>query len=89
MEINAIKTVKVNAKTLHVFMKVCDEFAADLTDTEGVVLKEYEGYVPDFMPGNDSDYLDLVIDIDTGHILNWTTPTSRQVEAFISGGDDD
>lgn len=29
MEINAIKTVEVNAKTLSIHMKVCDEFAQE------------------------------------------------------------
>jgi len=91
MEINATKTVKINAKTLSVYMKVCDTFTATLKDAEGNELKEYEGYVPNFMPahaGGEShygDYLILDIDIDTGMIKNWKKPSAEQIEEFIEG----
>ena len=33
---------------------------------------EHTGYVPDFMPGQHfGDYVELIIDVDTGIILNW------------------
>jgi hypothetical protein len=84
MEINAVKTVKVNAKTLNIHCKVRDEFEADLLDAEGAKLKEYEGYVPSFMPGQHyGDYLMLEIDIDSGQILNWKPPTAQQIEEFL------
>lgn len=90
MEINAIKTVKVNAKTLSIHMKVCDEFAARLLDSDGKTLKDYEGYVPGFMPGEHyGDYLILDIDIDTGAITNWKAPTASKIEEFIGGSDDE
>lgn len=85
MEINQLKQVKVNAKTLRIHMKVRDEFMAELTDSDGQVLKDYEGYVPEFMPGQHyGDYLILDIDIDTGHITNWKQPESEQIEEFIN-----
>lgn len=89
MEINQLKQVKVNAKTLRIHMKVCDQFEADLKDADGEVLKEYEGYVPDFMPEQHyGDYLILDIDIDTGQITNWVKPSAEQIETFINSEED-
>ncbi len=89
MEINITKPIKVNAKTLKLHIKVCDRFEADLVDQQGDVLKEYEGYVPDFMPEQHyGDYLILDIDIDTGVITNWKPVTAQQIETFIQGAED-
>ena len=89
MEINQLKQVKVNAKTLRIHMKVRDEFRGTLQGADGAVLKDYEGYVPDFMPEQHyGDYLILAIDIDTGQITNWTKPTPEQIEEFINPKDD-
>lgn len=86
MEINITKPVKVDAKTLKLHMKVRDQFEANLVDQDGETLKEYEGYVPEFMPGEHyGDYLILDIDIDTGVIKNWKAPSAEQVQEFISG----
>lgn len=85
MEIDAVKTVKVNAKSLSLHLKVCDRFTASLKDAEGAELKDYEGYVPDFMPGDHyGDYVEIDIDIDTGQITNWKTPTAEQIQDFIN-----
>lgn len=90
MEINAIKTVKVNAKTLKIHCKVCDCFTASLHDQDGKELKDYDGYVPKFMPGDHyGDYLILDIDIDTGMITNWKKPTSSDIEKFIKSGEEE
>lgn len=87
MEIDAIKTVKVNAKTLSIYTKVTDQFCAQLLDQDGEVLKDHEGYVPKFMPGqHHGDYLILKIDIDTGKVLNWRAPTKGELEEWL--GDD-
>jgi hypothetical protein len=89
MEINARKTVLVEAKTLQIYMKVCDQFVAALLDQNGQALKKYEGYVPDFMPEDHyGDYLILDIDIDTGRITNWKAPSAQDLEAFIKGDED-
>jgi hypothetical protein len=85
MQISMTKQVPVEAKTLKLHMKVCDQFEADLEDQDGQTLKRYEGYVPKFMPGDHyGDYLILDIDIDTGQIVNWTKPDAEELEAFIS-----
>jgi len=85
MEIGVTKKVAVNAKTLSLNLKVCDCFYASLLDQDGAELKDYEGYVPGFMPGQHyGDYVYLDIDIDTGQIKNWKAPTAEQIEEFIS-----
>lgn len=92
MEINITKPVQVNAKTFKVHIKVSDCFGGDLVDQDGVVIREYEGYVPEFFPGQHyGDYLILDIDMDTGTITNWPKPSAQfaqQVEAFAKGNDD-
>lgn len=88
MEIGIQKTVNVNAKTLKLHLKVSDSFVATLLDQDGMKLKDYEDYVPDFMPGDHyGDYVILDIDIDTGQILNWKVPTKDQLEDFINSED--
>jgi len=56
-------------------------FSASLHD--GQTVKNYEGYVPDFFPAQHwGDYVILEIDIDTGKILNWKTPTAQDLKIF-------
>ncbi len=86
MKINATKVVQVEAKTLKIHMKCRDTFDAQLVDQDGGVLKDYEGYVPGFMPGKHyGDYLMLDIDLDSGKILNWETPEAEEIEEFVKG----
>ena len=47
-------------------------------DADGNVLIEYDGYVPDFMPGKHyNDSVDLEIDVATGRITNWTADSAE------------
>ena len=86
MEIEATQVVNVNVKLLKIFIKVCDEFMATLESSTGTLLCNYDGYVPDFMPGeHDGDYLILDIDIDTGQIVNWIKPSPEQIQDLING----
>jgi hypothetical protein len=90
MQINATKVIQVEAKTLKVHMKVRDQFHARLVDADGELLKDYDGYVPHFMPGEHfGDYVILDIDIDTGQIVNWRKPTAIDIETFIGDSDDE
>jgi hypothetical protein len=83
MEINMTNPVKVQAKTFKLHIKCRD---GDLVDQDGQTLKEYEGYVPDFFPGEHyGDYLILDIDIDTGTITNWRKLLPSEIEDFIKG----
>jgi hypothetical protein len=62
--------------------KCSDMFAADLVD-DGNVRGKYDGYVPDFFPGEHyGDYVQLEIDIDTGKIVNWKKPTKTDLAIF-------
>ena len=60
--------------------KCSDCCVTQAIDSEGEVIAEKDGYVPDFMPGNqDGDYIDLSIDVQTGKILNWSVPDSAKI----------
>lgn len=84
MEIDAVKTVKVNAKTIAVCAKCSDCCSATLKDQDGNTIVDYDGYVPDFFPGEHyGDYIMFNIDIDTGVIANWVVPTKHDIERFI------
>jgi hypothetical protein len=90
MQINMTKKIPVEAKTLKVHIKVCDRFGADLVDQHGETIHQFEDcYVPDFMPGQHyGDYLILDIDLDTGRIVNWTSPSAEDIENAIKPQDD-
>jgi hypothetical protein len=69
----------------YMIIKICgktsDLFSANLIGNDGLPKGEpYDGYVPEFMPGDHyGDYVMMDIDVATGHILNWKTPTSKQL----------
>ena len=85
MKIGIMKKVEIEAKELRVHLKVSDRFTASLHDQNGeeIFLQE-DGYVPDFMPEKHyGDYVILNIDIDTGQITNWSTPTEDEIKNFM------
>lgn len=68
---------------LRINAKCSDLFSAVLEDNDGNYAGEYDGYVPDFFPGQHfGDYVELTIDTDTGRILNWKRPTKAQLRIF-------
>jgi hypothetical protein len=74
---------EVTAKTVHITAKCSDLCITRIKDENDRVLKEHDGYVPDFMPGDHyGDYVILDIDLDTGKILNWDA-TRESVEATL------
>ena len=87
MKLGVKKTVEVEAKELRIHMKVCDGFEGAIYDQDGQQIgKDYEGYVPGFMPGEHyGDYLILNIDLETGIILNWKVPDVTDIADFASG----
>jgi hypothetical protein len=90
MKINQQKTVQVDVTELHLYIKVRDGFAAGLKDAQGEEVGSYEGYVPDFFPGQHyGDYLILNVDLATGQIKNWQAPTAEQVEAMLNQDEED
>lgn len=71
-------------------MKVRDQFECTIKDQDGEEVKEYEGYVPSFMPGDHyGNYLILDIDLDTGQVTNWDQVDKQKLKDFLEGEDDD
>lgn len=84
MKIGIKKIVEVEAKEIRLCCKVCDMFTASVHDQDGETVFDYEGYVPDFFPGDHyGDYIMLHIDLDTGKITNWKTPSAEDIMKFI------
>ena len=71
--------------TIQISAKCSDLFWARVkTDKEDF---EYDGYVPDFFPEEHyGDYVQLKIDLETGRILNWKTPTQADFEKMKEEG---
>lgn len=68
-------------KTISFCAKCADLFSATLVDEQGNDLVEYQGYVPEFFPGQHwGDYVIMDIELSTGKILNWKKPTAAQLK---------
>jgi hypothetical protein len=77
----------VKGMTLSINAKCSDLFSASLVDGKGMVVGEYDGYVPDFMPGEHyGDYVELKIEVATGRILNWKVPSKAQLNKVFKEG---
>lgn len=56
-------------------------FSASLDDG-----RTYDGYVPDFFPGDHfGDYVELTIELATGKIIGWKAPTEKDLKIFKEG----
>ena len=71
--------------TAEIHYKICDEFTCKIIDEKGgehCLIKDYEGYVPEFMCPKERGYGDYIImDIDeNGYIQDWD---KRAVLDFI------
>ena len=90
MKISQTKPVPVDVKIVKVHAKCCDMCSIELIDSDGQLVKEHDGYVPSFMPGEHfGDYLILDIDIETGQILNWSkAKVEAKLEEFINQTDE-
>lgn len=59
--------------------KCSDAFYAAIENTHRGLIGEYDGYVPKFMgPEGYGDYVELEIDVETGHILNWNAEEAKK-----------
>jgi hypothetical protein len=66
---------------IHISAKCSDLFHAQLF-ADGKLVGEHDGYVPEWMwmPGQHwGDYVILQIDVATGQITNWKTPTEEEL----------
>ena len=89
MKLGITKKVYVDAKTLKIHIKIRDEFSACLQDQDGEeIFCQEDGYVPSLMPGEHfGDYIILDIDIDTGQVTNWKTPSEEDLMDWINQAD--
>jgi len=77
MKIKLKKQAESNIKTIEICAKCSDCFGAYIKDDHGKTVIDIDGYVPKFMPGDHyGDYVQLTIDLETGHILNWPKPAT-------------
>lgn len=67
---------------IQISAKCSDLFSANFVDNHGnYVGRIYQGYVPDFFPGQHyGDYILLNIDVHTGQILNWKKPSKADLQ---------
>lgn len=84
MEILVSNPRVVKVKTINVMAKVRDCGSYSLASDEGGIVHEHDGGVPGFFPGEHyGDYLDLKIDLETGTILNWITPSESALQEYV------
>ena len=78
------------ATIIDILGKTADLFTMELLDSEGRILGEYSGYVPDFFPGEHfGDYIRLKIELATGKILNWKPPIQEQLDECFPPEDEE
>ena len=75
-----VQDTEVEFNRIHINAKCSDLCFSQLTDAQGHVVAEHDGYVPALMPDRGGDYVYLEIDLETGTILNWKRPTRKTVE---------
>lgn len=69
-------------------MKVCDEGVYELLGPDGFAVSRLQDYVPDVVPGDFGDYVNLEID-STGRITNWEFPERASDLTEFFGKDDE
>jgi hypothetical protein len=76
----------VEAKSIYLTAKLCDSGSYLLLNEKMETIAERDDYVPSFIPyglgaseKHYGDYIGLLIDIETGKILNWKTPDPETV----------
>lgn len=88
MEIELQETLKAELKEMRLCIHARDGFTCGLHNPDGGEFASYEGYVPDFFPGDHyGDYLLLNIDVETGQITNWKKPTAEDITKMLSDDD--
>jgi hypothetical protein len=78
-----VKLKKLPA-VIRINAKCSDLFGAQFVDEAGNNVADYDGYVPDFMPGQHwGDYVEIDVDLKTGKILNWEPPSLEAVNKAL------
>ena len=88
MKVKINKPVDVEPAIMSVFLKVRDEFSFSLKDTNSnIIASQEDGCVPNFLPGEDGDYVDLKIDVRTGTIVNWDKLFAKKLQEWLDDRD--
>lgn len=84
VDVRIFKPQVANVVTMSVSLKVRDDFNASFTSDKNETLFTYDGYVPDFMPGQHyGDYVELDIDLETGQIKNWNEVSKEDMIKWL------
>jgi len=67
-------------RTLTIKAKCVDRCHIDFVDTEKQITNESDGYVPRNIGIGGGDYIKLIIDVETGQILNWLVPENEDIQ---------
>ena len=74
---------KSKIKAIEICAKCSDLFSMGV-HANGKTNWTYGGYVPGFFPGEHwGDYVNLVIDVNTGKILNWKKPNQETLKKLL------
>ncbi len=81
--------LKTLPATIKFSAKCSDCFGAEFYDAEDNEVAGYNGYVPKFFPEEHyGDYVQLDIDLKTGQILNWKSPSLKEINDTLKGSAD-
>jgi len=77
---------KIDIQTVAITAKCSDMCQLRFFDQNKDVMINYCGYVPSFL-SPDEDLIGFEIDIKTGQIINWKTPSQADINAIIDQTD--
>lgn len=77
-KVHSIKFMRVRGK--------CDDRSQVIaTNSDGGILFNIDGYMPSGLGFGRSDYIEFVIDIETGQIMNWKKPSEQAlIDSFLT-----
>lgn len=78
-----LKDLAVTTRYINIVGKANDLCDTTLLNESMTKIYSKDGGVPDFMPNGGGDYIDLLIDITNGQILNWKTISEKKLINFV------
>jgi hypothetical protein len=85
VEITRKKTEFVDVRYLSISAKCSDLCCSELLDGNHNTIWEHDGYVPNIKNGIGGNYIDIVIDLMTGLIVDWVIPDAKTIKEIIEG----
>lgn len=87
LEDNDIKhVVTENTRIVHIVAK-CGDLCSAIYYVNGNTARNNHGYVPAVFGVGKGDYVDFMVDLMTGKLINWNPPTSEQLDDWIREGE--